>query len=107
MDHGAENYARFLSGDEDGFVAIVKAYKDGLLLYINSYVHDIYAAEELTEDTFVKLGIKKPKYKGQAAFKTWLYAIARNLAIDYLRKHAKHREQSLEGYREIGVALVF
>lgn len=41
MDHGAENYARFLSGDEDGFVAIVKAYKDGLLLYINSYVHDI------------------------------------------------------------------
>ncbi len=102
MDHGAENYARFLSGDEDGFVAIVKAYKDGLLLYINSYVHDIYAAEELTEDTFVKLGIKKPKYKGQAAFKTWLYAIARNLAIDYLRKHAKHREQSLEGYREIG-----
>ena len=50
----------------------------------------------------MKLGIKKPKYKGQAAFKTWLYAIARNLAIDYLRKHAKHREQSLEGYREIG-----
>lgn len=70
MDNGANSYRRFLDGDESGFVEIVKDYKDGLILYLNSFVHNINIAEDLTEDTFVKLGIKKPKNKDTASFKT-------------------------------------
>ena len=87
MDNGNASYNRFLSGDEQGFVEIVRDYKDGLILYLNGFVHDLYMAEELCEDTFVKLGIKKPKNNSAASFKTWLYKIARNTAIDYLRKN--------------------
>ena len=89
MDNGAGSYRRFLDGDENGFVEIVRDYKDGLILYLNSFVDNFSAAEELTEDTFVKLGIKKPHFSENSSFRTWLYAVGRNTAIDYLRKQSK------------------
>ena len=88
-------YRRYLSGDDEAFVEIIKEYKDGLILYLNNFINDIYIAEELAEDTFVKLGIKKPKNTEKASFKTWLYIIGRNIAIDYLRKKAKLKEVSI------------
>lgn len=88
MDSGAENYRRFLSGDDGGMTEIVKEYKDGLTLYINGYVRNIFSAEELMEETFFVLLTKKPRYKGKSSFKTWLYAIGRNTAVDYLRKNS-------------------
>lgn len=51
MDNGAENYRRFLRGDEEGIAEIVRAYKDGLIFYLNGYVNDISLAEDLAEDT--------------------------------------------------------
>ena len=41
IDNGAENYRRFLRGDEEGIAEIVRAYKDGLIFYLNGYVNDI------------------------------------------------------------------
>ena len=96
MDQGAENYRRFLEGDDEGFVEIVKDYKDGLMLYINGYVKNIYTAEELMEDTFVKLVEKRPKFSPKYSFKTWLYIIGRNIAIDHLRRSARRGERSIE-----------
>ena len=43
-----DSYRRFLAGDESGLAQIICAYKDGLILYLNGYVHDISLAEELT-----------------------------------------------------------
>ena len=42
------------------------------------------------------LGIKKPKDKGKGSFKTWLYTIGRNVAVDYLRRNSKRTEISTE-----------
>ena len=58
MDNGASSYRRFLDGDNNGFVEIVRIYNDGLVLYLNSFVNNISVADELAEETFVKLGIK-------------------------------------------------
>lgn len=96
MDNGKDSYARFLSGDESGLVEIIREYKDGLMLYLNGFVHNIHLAEELTEEAFVKLGTKKPRDKGTGSFKTWLYTIARHSAIDYLRKNARSHTVPLE-----------
>ena len=82
MDNGASSYRRFLDGDDNGITEIVENYKDGLILYLNGYVNNIFIAEELTEDTFFRLVIKKPKYSGKSTFKSWLYAIGRNVAVD-------------------------
>ena len=65
MDNGACSYRRFLDGDDCGIAEIVKAYKDGLILYLNGYVKNIHIAEDLvgflldacgvTQDEFVSI----------------------------------------------------
>lgn len=101
MNNGAESYRRFLDGDDNGFVEIVRDYKDGLIFYLNSFTNNIYTAEDLAEDTFVKLGIKKPKYTGKASFKTWLYTIGRNVAVAYIRRNSRSREISINDCSEL------
>ena len=89
MDTGASSYLRYLDGDDTGITEIIRDYKDGLTLYINGYVDNIFTAEDLMEETFFKLATKKPRFSGRSSFKTWLYAIARNVTLDYLRKNSK------------------
>ena len=89
MDNGASSYRRFLDGDESGIVEVIRDYKDGLIFYLNGFVQNIHTAEDLMEDTFVRLVVKKPKFSARYSFKTWLYTIGRNVAIDYLRHNSK------------------
>ena len=102
MDNGASSYRRFRdNGDQSALVEIIRDYKDGLILYLTSIVGNVQTAEDLAEDTFVLIGTKKPKDKGKSSFKTWLYTIGRNVAIDYLRKHSKHIKVSIEDNAEL------
>lgn len=96
MDIGASSYLRYLDGDDTGLIEIIRDYKDGLTLYINGYVDNIFTAEDLMEDTFFKLATKCPHFSGRSSFKTWLYAIARNIALDYLRKNSKVANTPIE-----------
>lgn len=89
MDNGASSYRRFLDGDDNGLAEIVRDYKDGLILYLNGFVNNISVAEELMEETFFKIITKKPRFHAKYTFKTWLYTIGRNVAIDHLRHSAK------------------
>lgn len=89
MDNGASSYLRYLGGDDEAFENIIKEYKDGLLFYLSEITDNIFTAEDLMEETFFKIAVKKPKYKGKSSFKTWLYAVGRNTALDYLRKQSK------------------
>ena len=103
MDIGASSYRRFLDGDDKGLTEILRQYSDGLILYLNGIVNNISAAEELMEETFYKIITKKPKFNGKYTFKTWLYTIGRNVAIDYLRHNSKMCDISfddLENYIE-------
>ena len=59
------------------------------MLYLNSFVQNIHTAEDLTEETFTVIAIKKPKFSEKSSFKTWLYAIGRNTSVTYLRKNTK------------------
>ena len=98
MDNGASSYRRFLDGDEAGLIEIIRDYKDGLMLYLNGFVDNIYTAEDMTEETFVKLVVKRPKFSAKSTFKTWLYAIGRNVAIDYTRRLSKTAGRPIEAY---------
>ena len=102
MDNGASSYRRFRDdGDESGLVEIIKEYRDGLVFYLNSIVGNIHTAEELAEDTFVLLGTKKPKDKGKGSFKTWLYTIGRNIALNDLKRKARITQISVDDCPEI------
>jgi len=95
QDRGAESYRRFLQGSDEGLVELVREYKDGLILFMTRYVKDLYVAEELTEDIFFKLMTRKPRFDERSSFKTWLYTIGRNSAIDYIRRF--HRASPVDG----------
>ncbi len=102
MDNGASSYRRFREeADQSGLAEIIREYRDGLILYLNSFVGNIHTAEELAEDTFVLLGTKKPRDKGKGSFKTWLYTIGRNIAINYLKKNSKRKEISIDDCIEL------
>lgn len=90
MDNGESSYRRFISGDDSALGEIISGYKDGLILFLNSIVRNLGTAEELCEDTFVKLAVKKPRFRGNSSFKTFLYSIARNIAFDHLRKSREY-----------------
>ena len=99
VDTGTVSYRKYLSGDDQGMVELIRDYKDGLILYLNNLTGNLQQAEELAMDTFVHIGIRQPKNKEKASFKTWLYTIARHLAVDHFRKQRRKREVPLEeGY---------
>jgi len=102
MDQGSISYRKFChDSDEAGLVEIIRDYKDGLILYLNSFTGNIHTAEDLAEDTFVLLGVRKPRDKGIGSFKTWLYTIGRNIAIDHLRRSVKKSIVSLDDCPEL------
>lgn len=101
MDSGADSYRRFLDGDDDGLVELIRDYKDGLMLFLNRYVNNIHLAEELTEDTFFRLVTKKPRFSARYSFKTWLYTIGRNLAVSSMRRNRRLADTPVEELMEL------
>ena len=101
MDNGASSYRRFLDGDDTGLGEIIRDYKDGLILYLNGYVKNIHTAEELAEDTFFKLCVKRPIFHEKYTFKTWLYTIGKNTAINYLKKASRMADLPISDYGDL------
>jgi len=94
------DYQDFIVGNQEVLTGIIRDYSDGLILFLNGIVQNLTIAEELAEDVFVKLVIKKPHFSSDSSFKTWLYAIGRNTAISYLRRK-KHIHIPLENCPEL------
>ena len=89
MDKGATLYRRFLAGDAVALEEMVREYSDALVRFAYGYVRDLPGAEDIMADTFAVLMIKRKKFRQAAQFKTYLYTIARNKAIDVLRAQKK------------------
>ena len=65
MDRGAEAYRRFLGGDRDALAEIIRDYQPGLTLYLSGITGSFSAAEDLVEDTFVKLAADRPRRRSR------------------------------------------
>ena len=82
---------RFQDGDENAYETLVSRYKDKLYNFIYFFVGDKDLAEDLVQDTMVRLFTKKHYYKEVAKFSTWIYTIARNLSNSELRKRKNRK----------------
>lgn len=96
MDNGKSSYRRFLDGDESGFVEIVEMYSYNLIFFINGFVNNVAAAEDLMEETFCDLLFYKNRFKEKSLFKTYLFSIARNKVVDYIKKSSRTKSVSFE-----------
>ncbi len=83
----AEILAEIAQGDLYHFDALVDRYKCRLMSYIGHRVPDRHHAEDLTQESFLRLfrAARSGGYSGQASVSTWLFTIADNCATDYLR----------------------
>ncbi|HIU68184.1 MAG TPA: RNA polymerase sigma factor [Candidatus Caccomorpha excrementavium] len=93
-----QKYRSFLEGDMESFEWLVIEYKDSLIYFISRYVKDVAAAEDLAQDAFVEVLVHKERYNFRTSFKTWLFTIGRNKAVDYIRKY--NRVSLVEEYPE-------
>ena len=76
MDSGTKLYERFVDGDESALGEMVEQYFDSRVLFVNQYLNNFYAAEDIVEDTFAKVLMKKFNYAKKSSFKTYLYKAA-------------------------------
>ena len=95
MDTGAILYTRYLDGGEEAVEELVGLYNDALIFYIDGFVRNIQDSEDIAADTFVELIIKKSRFKNEYMLKTWLFKIARNNAINFLRKQSKRKTEQI------------
>jgi RNA polymerase sigma-70 factor (ECF subfamily) len=81
----------YAKGSEKALEVLLHRHKRKLFSYINTMVKDHQKAEDLFQDTFIKVidQIKSGRYKEQERFLPWLYRIAHNLVIDTIRKEKK------------------
>ena len=96
MDNGANYYRRFLDGDESAFAHIIEEYRDPVTFFIQRFVHDICAAEDIAADVFMYLIVHPRKYNFRDSFKTFLFVIARSRSLDYLRKRKREAQIPLD-----------
>ncbi len=99
MDNGANNYRRFIEGDKDSFTELVAEYWDGLTLYLSGFTENFAEAEEIAEETFLKIYIEKPIFSEKSSFKTWIFSVGRNTASHIIRK--RHKNASIDDFYDI------
>ena len=76
----------YLDGDEPSLEILIKRYLKPIYNFVYRYGSDAHHAEEITQETFIKAWRNLKKFDQEKSFKTWLFSIAKNTAIDFLKK---------------------
>lgn len=87
---------RYQRGDRDAFALLVKRYGKQVYNFVLRQLKAPALAEDVTQEVFMRLVQNAADFKHEARFSTWLYAIARNLCIDQLRRLQHRRHPSLD-----------
>lgn len=86
-----EFVTRFQNGDVEAFNTLVLKYQDRIAKLIYKNIKDIETTKDLCQEVFLKAYKALPKFKGDSAFYSWLYRIAMNCCIDYLRQQKRRQ----------------
>jgi len=97
----ARELARARAGDVAAFGALVRRHQERVFRFLHRMLDAREEAMELTQDVFVKAWQALPDWRPEAAFSTWLLQIARNAALDQLRRRQLVRFAPLEEGLEV------
>lgn len=98
IGQGLIGYRRFLKGDNAALEETVRLYSDALVRFARCYVKDPATAEDIMEDAFVTLLLKRKHFQEEEQLRAYLYKIVRTKCLDHLRGQ-KHLE-SLSDYAD-------
>jgi RNA polymerase sigma-70 factor (ECF subfamily) len=88
--------ARVAAGGQDAFEVLLTRYEDAVVTFCYAFVRSREIAEDLAQETFLRVYRSAPRYKPLAKFTTWLYRISANLCINELNKGKLRRAVSLD-----------
>ena len=95
-----ELFAKIAADDEPSFSEFVGRYKDRLYNFIVRIIHEKEAAEDILQDTFLRVYNQRRSYSPDYAVSTWVFTIALNLVRSELRKRKLRRYMSLDFLKE-------
>jgi RNA polymerase sigma factor (sigma-70 family) len=83
-----ELITRFMKGEQSCFEELIHRHKNKVFAYISLYIRDQALAEDIFQDTFLKViqSVKAGKYSDNGKFISWVMRIAHNLIIDHFRR---------------------
>lgn len=84
-------------GELSAFAELVARHEKPLWNFLRRFVRDGAAAEDLLQETFLRVVRGAAEWKPSAKFSTWLYTIGRNVCVDYLRSSGLRANLSLDG----------
>ena len=93
-----EILVRVQRGETELFRCIVERHKNGLGVFLGPYCRwDLALVEEMVQAAFVKVFEKRDSYKPIRSFRPWLYQVARNHVLDYLRRNRRQLSEVMGG----------
>ncbi len=92
----AELIRRCARGEEAAYRELVGRLEKPLAAFIRRYVGEENLAEDLFQETFVRVVRTLGSFRPEASLTTWIFTIARNLCLDHLKAKKRHREVSMD-----------
>jgi RNA polymerase sigma-70 factor (ECF subfamily) len=86
----------YLRGDAGAFEELYLRYEAPLFGYVLGMVREREEAEDVLQETFLKIMRSLGRYREQGSFRSWLYTVASNLCRDHLRKRSRHEQLARE-----------
>jgi RNA polymerase sigma-70 factor (ECF subfamily) len=87
----------YQQGDVAAFAELVARHEKPLWNFLRRFVRDPATAEDLLQETFMRVVKGAAEWKASSKFSTWLYTIGRNLCVDHARRATHRKALSLDG----------
>jgi len=88
--------ASALGGSQDAYERLVKRYQDAVSKWMWRFTRDHTILEELVQQVFIETWMSLSRFKGESAFKTWLFTIATRVGYRFWKKKAKDAAMKME-----------
>lgn len=88
---------RFQAGDAGAFELLMRRHRGSAYSFLARLTGDRARAEDLLQETWMRVIAAAPRWEHRARFRTWLYTVARNLASDDARRRALRRADPFDG----------
>lgn len=91
-----EEIVKLVYKDADVYAELIRRYEKPIFHYIARIINQYKDAEDLTQEAFIKAYENLGGFNFKFKFSSWLYRIAHNLSVNFIKKHYKNSVQSLE-----------